>query len=308
MARSLYTNIVTATVGGNLQPLGNIRVTVRIPGSGSAASNAVYQSRTGAAQGATTWSNPSSQGNPFTTGTSGMIAFWAEGEYDIDLLDLNPSPRIAPTTLSFSGNSAEDGGISGAKIANATLNGAKLIDATVPDSKISGLSGAKIAAASLPSSALVSVDGGKVSDNTMNGDKLLVDTLSFLKAAPGHYTNLLGAVALGSFVCDANETAPSLGSLTVSHNGGTAYAVAIVGGYVDGGAGAPVNVVVRLDASDQTVKSTTLAVGRDHTMMGFRTGTVAAGSHTWQVFTALGNAPTRWRSEAGGLLLVFERS
>lgn len=94
MARDTYNNtVVQRKDDGNLAALGNVQVTVISMFDNSDAT--IYQSRLGAAQGPTPGSGGTGS-NPFTTGNSGSVEFWADpGEYQVRFHDLQNPPRFA---------------------------------------------------------------------------------------------------------------------------------------------------------------------------------------------------------------------
>jgi hypothetical protein len=103
-AREQYVNTIARVNAGVLEPLSNVQVTVKLAGTETNAT--IYQARTGAAQGP----SPSAGAvgtNPFTTGASGAVAFWADqGEYDIEIHDLNAPARIADVELGWTSSPA----------------------------------------------------------------------------------------------------------------------------------------------------------------------------------------------------------
>jgi hypothetical protein len=97
------------TIPGDASPsqlytvLSNIRVTVwKLQDNGTREGSAaiIYSSRSG-----------TTKANPFITATNGRVDFFADpGEYEIDILDLNGTPRIAAETWNWS---SVPGGYSG---------------------------------------------------------------------------------------------------------------------------------------------------------------------------------------------------
>lgn len=148
MARNAYSNTMARriTTGSPsvavLEPLGNIQVTVKIGGSGTNAT--IFQTRTGASQGPTSASGATGT-NPFTTGTSGAVEFWAEeGDYDILIHDLNVPARISDVTYGWSASSGVsqrtplDNSVATAKLQDNAITNAKMNDNSVAAAEIQG--------------------------------------------------------------------------------------------------------------------------------------------------------------------------
>lgn len=133
MARDIYSDIVgLAGVGGAVSALSNVQVTVyNVNADGTRGSVAtIYQGRTAGTTGPTSRSGATGT-NPFTTGASGAIEFWADaGEYEVRLRDLNVAARIADQSLYWEATPAVDGGIPMAKL--ATIDSSKISSAAAP--------------------------------------------------------------------------------------------------------------------------------------------------------------------------------
>lgn len=118
MARDVYNNVIGRRdpLTGNFEPLNNVQITVEDVNDGNATAT-IYQARTGASQGPSP--NAGATGtNPFTTGVSGAIEFWAEsGEYDLQVHDLEVPARVADVTLGFSASPFGPGDIPSDRIA-----------------------------------------------------------------------------------------------------------------------------------------------------------------------------------------------
>ena len=112
MARDIYSNVITkAGAGGALAALANLQITVKETGTGTAAT--IYKGRVGAAQGPSAGSGAIGV-NPFTTGASGTVEFWADaGEYELEIHDLISPPRVGDYTLGWNSIPAAVAGIPG---------------------------------------------------------------------------------------------------------------------------------------------------------------------------------------------------
>lgn len=96
MPRDVYEKTMAITDGaGNVKALAGIRVTVYLAGTNTIAT--IFRARTGVAEGPALESGASGGPNPFVTGSSGAVEFWAEGpvEYDVQVEDTVAPARIA---------------------------------------------------------------------------------------------------------------------------------------------------------------------------------------------------------------------
>jgi len=196
MARSLYQATVSLrdSTTGALIPLSNVRITVNLAGTSTAAT--IYQDSTGSSQGPRPASGATGGPNPFTTGVSGAVEFYADSPnaYDIVVHDLNVPARLTDQTFRWDAMSTDDNAFPGAKLVDASVASAKLA---------SGIDGAKLSAGTVAGSKLTSasVNGDRLTDNTVasakltsvDGSKLVDATVTAAKFAPG----AVGAAAVG---------------------------------------------------------------------------------------------------------------
>lgn len=117
MARDFYqSTIVLRNEDGVLVPLSGVEITVQhLDGSPAT----IYQARTGASQGPTANSGATNGPNPFITGPSGAVEFWADGpeEYNILIEDTQGPPRIVARTDGWNAWPAADGVVTLAMLA-----------------------------------------------------------------------------------------------------------------------------------------------------------------------------------------------
>lgn len=99
MARDIYETIIAITDAGNdLNPLSGVKVTVVPRGAADDPVNAVdiFQADTGISKGPSPATGATGT-NPFTTGATGLVRFWAEGPAELDVIfdDTNVPARIS---------------------------------------------------------------------------------------------------------------------------------------------------------------------------------------------------------------------
>jgi hypothetical protein len=102
MARSQYSDTIMYVDGtsGDLKPANNARISVYAPGTTTI--QTIYTTRSAGA----------TQTNPFTTGSTGSVEFWAEwGDYDIKIEDLNVPSRFGTKTIGWQSATGATGAI-----------------------------------------------------------------------------------------------------------------------------------------------------------------------------------------------------
>jgi hypothetical protein len=122
MPRDVYEGIVAIRDDdGLLIPLSGIRVSVFARDTTTLAT--IYQNSIGVTQGPTAASGGTNGPNPFTTGISGAIEFWAEGPdtYDVLIEDLQAPPRIVPRTFGWNAWPSDEGIVDTAQLADAAV-------------------------------------------------------------------------------------------------------------------------------------------------------------------------------------------
>jgi hypothetical protein len=112
MARDIYEKTMAlADAQGAIKALAGIEVTVFEAGTTDLAT--IFQNRTGATQGPTPATGAVGGPNPFVTGPSGAVEFWADGpaEFDVKLHDTQVPVRVADRTKGWNAVPADTGSI-----------------------------------------------------------------------------------------------------------------------------------------------------------------------------------------------------
>lgn len=122
MARDIYQSTATlADASGILSALADIQVSVYTvnPDGTQGPLATIYQARSGGAQGPSPNAGATAGTNPFNTGPTGGIEFWADpGEYLVVLHDTHTSPvRISDRTIGWNAVPGAAGGIPTSRIA-----------------------------------------------------------------------------------------------------------------------------------------------------------------------------------------------
>jgi len=207
MARALYQAVISLRdpITDALEALSNVRVTVTLTAGGAAI---IFQAPTGSTQGPRPGSSASGGPNPFTTGDSGAIEFYADApeSYTITIEDLTGPARIATQSYVWTAWSTEDNSLPGSKLVDGSVvsdkltsvQGAKLVDGTVGGAKLTSASvnGDRLIDASVASAKMVSVAGAKLVDGSVGGTKLTDNSVDGVKITDGTITLAKLATAL----------------------------------------------------------------------------------------------------------------
>ena len=137
MPRNFYETVIGAPdISGSLKVYSAMRISVFQRGTAVLAS--IYQRETGSTQGPSPEAGASGGPNPFVTGASGSVQFWADiGRYDVLIEDTQTPVRIGSRTIQW--NSVPLDEIPGANLADAGVGTAKLADLAVTTGKIAEL-------------------------------------------------------------------------------------------------------------------------------------------------------------------------
>lgn len=193
MPRDLYQATATNRdlVSGALIPLSGVRVTVNDPGGGLAT---IFQAPTGAAQGPLPGSGATGGPNPFTTGASGAIEFYANSpdEYEIEIEDTVAPSRISDQSFLWTAASFADNSIPGAKIIDLSIVSGKLADNSIPTAKLAddAVTAAKILAAAVgtPELADNAVTSAKIVNDAVGSTEIAAAAVGSTEIADGAVT------------------------------------------------------------------------------------------------------------------------
>jgi hypothetical protein len=134
-------NFYEATLGapdlaGNFKVFSGLRISLFYRGTTNPAN--VYQRETGVTLGPSPEAGATSGPNPFITGPTGSVQFWADlGRYDIFVEDTVAPARIATRTIQWNSVALDE--IPGSSLADLAVGTAKLADLAVATAKINDL-------------------------------------------------------------------------------------------------------------------------------------------------------------------------
>jgi hypothetical protein len=117
-ARDIFQMTISQPDGsGVLHAFAGIRISVFDRGTTNLVT--IYQRSTGASEGPAPETGSPDHTNPFTTGASGAVEFWADGpkEYDIKIEDTEAPTRIATRTMGWNAFAAAPGSVPTAMLA-----------------------------------------------------------------------------------------------------------------------------------------------------------------------------------------------
>lgn len=109
-ARDVFSETITFVdpATGALKPLNNAQITVKL--AGTEVNATIYAARDP--------NNATQVANPFTTGATGLVEFWApQGEYEVRVHDLNAPARIADKTIGWGSMPAAAGALASTSLA-----------------------------------------------------------------------------------------------------------------------------------------------------------------------------------------------
>jgi hypothetical protein len=118
MARDIFQMTVSQPdASGVLHAFAGIRISVFNRGTTNLVT--IYQRSTGASEGPAPETGSPDHTNPFTTGASGSVEFWADGpkEYDIKIEDTQAPSRVATRTLGWNAFAAAPGSVPSSMLA-----------------------------------------------------------------------------------------------------------------------------------------------------------------------------------------------
>lgn len=274
-------------------PLENVRVTVYEADGATLA--AIYQAATGAAQGPTPESGASGGPNPFITGESGTVEFYADApdEYVILVEDTVAPARISSQEFTWPALNVEDNSLPGAKIVDDSITTGKIADDAITAAKI----------------AQGAVGSSEIADGNVGTAELANVAVTLAKLGVGAAIRILGIkrCAGGANASHGANTVTdvSSGGLVVAHNNRTYTAIGLLSLLNDGASEGGVAVRLKLDGTQVDTYGVTLPINGIGLFVCVYQGPAANGNHTWTLTAELGNNPTGifWES---GLLAVFE--
>lgn len=155
MPRDFYEATLGAPdLAGNYKIFSGIRVSVFLRGTTTPVN--IYPRETGITLGPSPEAGATAGPNPFITGPTGSVQFWADlGRCDILVEDTVAPPRIAPRTIQWNAKAMDE--IPGTSLADLAVGSAKLADLAVGAGKLADLA----------------VGTGKVADLAITTPKLI---------------------------------------------------------------------------------------------------------------------------------------
>lgn len=324
MPRDVYQRVAALrdSTTGFLQALAGIKVSVFLPGTTTLAT--IYQASTGTTQGPIPSSGASGGPNPFNTGVSGAIEFFADSpaEYDVKIEDTIVPARITTVTYRWPAQSTADNSIPAAKLVDLSIPAGKIADNAITSSKIiaSGVATtdiadgavtlAKHAANSVDSSKIVegSIASGDIADGAISAAKIPNDVLTLAKLALGHGMGFAGAGWGGNAVETEANTSDVLATVGFTAKTSRALVIAL-GDFLDvrGGIGFGALIADISGVSGSTnAWPITAGWGGWAATVHQATGLTPGAGYTARAISSVANEPVTMKCRGNATLIVFD--